>query len=1299
MTALPDYRADKAAAFGAMGWWQCNANVSAPQAGCDSAPPGIELPGVHPSVQPEHSLKSTKALFAPTPHLVGVAQTDLGSDVGQLFGAVTEADGVFVLFPYRSQPAYPTRTISCLHPGYTGPAAKVGFDGRCRGWYQSAVNSNITQFSSPYIFAGSGLLGVTASNAFVNESLHPPPHNVDTPKSGACLLDYSFDEVATIVKGQLLENGYGYLVDRTTGSAIVHPALDFSNPPPSTAIEAMEFSDIASVDAVAYVQDVLPQVFQRSSGRLDYARGTPSKPWSLSWRHIQLSPYVLVLTVPQEDIEAPIELVESFMQSFIVGMVTALAVILALVFVCIAAVGTRIMQLVVGPVRELKRLASDIQAGKARLSAERYSLRKPTLEVSRLAQALRQLHVLIRVGNSRVVEGDVEFAGPMLTEALEMFKRLGNAKAVGVCYTNLGAVAMQRRDFKEAIDMYRLAVQNSRDIIAKHLSAEEEDGALLGDDVGSKGRSGVLHSTSLYIEEGADSVAEATSGPAHRMHTRLASVMEQDIVKSPSHKTAQDQRQHSASTASAPSDGTAVSVGVVPSTLLDDTTSSLPKLQPMSRAGSTTHDSDTARTDSLQSLGAPAVLAQRLVPLPQLSSGSASAAGVHLTKPAAAGATTEDDFVINHVPLDDEAILTYSARSAAVSDGQRVPSSDGQRAPGRGQGDSASSGSRSERFILASQDTSGSLQASSGGLALLSSSHSTQGLAALPLVAAGSTQAAAPAAAPAQAAHDTITPTHVQHFTSLPLRPVAPRRAHFADDAVYSSSSQDAAPAGSMAKAVSSDGVLPSGADPAVAALTGGDMWGSRGALAHVMHRANTRMALGSELGEHGMPVVAALGDARHAQLLQQLAARQANLAKAYISRARVLADAALVQRLGGYVPAEQEAPLRSLDKSDLAQLRESADDAKQALNALEHAGRHLTAAVPALDTPAEAASAHAAATEAFTDAALAAAAYPTFARRVAALARFARASLVRCQLCLDEAMRDSTDDAAQEDAEHKRVLLQRRVRAAEAAALAAEGKTAAALQQFAASLCIGTVCSRDFDARVLWAMARLLLDGDEVECARRTATLAGAHVSGPREFSFVVDNSSSMAEGRLIDVAMDNVLSLYDTYVLPIDRVGLITYTRRAVVRIEPRRKGTERRAAKTRALIDACRTPRGGTACYDAILAALMQQVARAAAAAHGGKRTSARFVIVVTDGSDTMSRASAQDTLEIVRQVCVQTPITLHIVGVGLLQNEEAMRKIAAASAGGQYVPTDATRDSMDSAFNHISAAVAEVYVEAV
>ncbi len=1298
VTGLPDYRSAEAAAFGTLGWWQCNANISAPQAVCDPSPPGIELPGVFPATQPAWSVEHTKALFRSTPHLLGVAQTDLSTGSGGLFGAATEEDGVFMLFPFRSRPNYPISSISCVHPGYTGPAVKTGFDARCRGWYNAARISNETQFSSPYIFAGSGLLGVTASKAFYNLTTTPPPNGPSTPKEGVCFMDYSFDDVAVIVKARLLESGYGYLVDRTTGSAIVHPALDFANPPPSTKIEAMEFGDSGSKEAQAFVQGILPRIFAQPSGLADFTRSGESE-WSLAWRHVQLSPYVLVLTVPRQDVEAPIERVESFMEAFIVGMVAALAVILALVFVCIAAVGRRIMQLVVGPVRELQRLASDIQAGKARLSAERYTLHKPTFEVSRLARALRQLHVLIRVGNARVVEGDEQFAGPMLTEALELFKRLGNTKAIGVCYTNLGAVAMQRRDFKTAVHMYTLAVDNSRAIIAKHLRPEQE--AL---DDGSDAGSRDGPPSALYIGAEEESVADAApSSAAGRIHSRLASVMEEDIVVAPMRRGASSHGGQLPSSKDKSKGGAGGSASAVASVyshgvMLDDSLPSANQEGHM-RTGliSGTASAADAENPTLS-------LGDTMEATPPQRRGRGEGRGngtskLTSTESGELASAITDEFVISHPVADDDALLTYSGRSGAAAPPRALEggalmagTSSSTRA------DSVSLGGELigesplvQPFSMASSGSQGSLGVGtlgSGGGVPAGPSHSSD---------KATTR-------PAQQ----LPPVNVKPFASLPVQPGPARHARFASDVAsgdsdeLSSSSHSGGGVGSgkYSKATSSAGELPSGADPAAGSLNAGDVWGSRGALAHVMHRANTRMALGGEMGgDASVPVVAALGDHRHAQLLQQLAARQANLAKAYMSRARLLADAALVQRLGGYVLPELEAPLRSLDSGDLAQLRAASDDAKHALNALEHAGRHLTAAVPALQSPADAAAAHAAAAEAFTDAALAAAAYPAFARRVAALARFARASLVRCQLCLDEAMVDNSDQEAKQQAVHMRVLLQRRVKAAEGAALASEGKVPAALQHFAMALTTGTVCSRDFDARVLWAMTRLLLDTDQLESARRTATMAGAHVSGPREFAFVVDNSSSMGEHHLIDIAMDSVLSLYDTYVLPIDRVCLITFTRRAVMRVDPRRKGTGRRAAKTRALMDACRTARGGTACYDGILAAVMQQVSRAASQAASGRRTAARFIVVITDGTDTMSRASSKDTEAIVAQVCKHTPLAVHIVGVGALENEEALRAIAAASSGGQFVPADASRDSIDAAFNHITAAVAEVYVEAV
>ena len=991
----PEWDADAGGAYGTSGWWLCNGAQAPPGSSCDNG--GL---GVSSSQLSTPNGLHVDAGFVAQPHMKALASGDMRIGSGGLWGMGFEGDGTFSMYPFRPRERYRTLEISCSFPGYTGSLPKVGYDPRCRPWYTTARLSTEPEFSSPYIFAGSQNLGITAALSFFNTTAEPPPHTTASTREGVCFMDIDFTTVSASVKSRVGTGGYGWITD-TQGNIVAHPEVDLADPPPNTSILQVDLADASEGERRAFARDVLPGLQSLSRGRAQYFKG--GERWFISWGNVSVAQYSVSVTVPAADVEASFKTTEALITTFVSSLVLVVTFTLLLVLLCVVAAASRLIASVVGPVQELRKLAADIEAGRLRTNSPllKSGSQHSTREVTVLAQLLRQLFMVIRVSNSNLLAGDMQFAKAMLREALELFTRLQHQYAIGVCYTNLGAAFMHEQDYRSAITNYRLAVRNSEYLIEVHLGE----------------------------------------------------------VSSPD-----------------PDEGT-------------------------------------------------------LVPPP--------------------------------------------------------PGQTGVVAP---------------TVYPPAEDTPGS-QLTSGQLA--------------------TTTAAATAAA-----------KFLRSSTS--------------------------------------------------------------------MSSATERQAIA--------PITAQQGDEKHAKLLQQLASRQQNLAKAYLARARRVLDATLVKQLGGYVEARPSGTLSVSSSGTLVSehdpLEASASDCKRALNLLESAGKHLTAAIPALTSSQHVADAQACVTEMYSDAALAVAQHPQFSRRVASLAQATQDSFE----CFEAATTEAHFVMAQEYA-HLRVRLHRRVLAAQGASLATQGHTNSALQKLASALTTGSVCSPYVDYRVKWLMASLLLQEGQLEAARAVAASAGAHTNGAGDFLFLLDYSGSMGKAETGPTAMDALLEMFERYVLPIDRVGFITFARRPVLRFEPCVKGEGRAAGKVRAIIDSFRSPKGSSALYDALVSAIQLLHEQAAAHIPGtrGGFSAHRTIVAFTDGRDTASKHSANDVVKLLqgnpdppmKLAGGALDITLHIVLVGQLAgSRRTLRRMVDASSGGRLLQHGVSpRDEVDLAFNCVSMAAADVTLEAV
>ena len=391
------------------------------------------------------------------------AQVPLGR--GGFWGVAFEDNGVLVEYPFQSFRDFGTGAYDCPFPGYSGPRGeKRGYDPRCRPWYLGARSQQGAFFTAPYLFAGTTDLGITAALSFFNTTEYPAPTR-STPLDGVCMLDFAFTEVTESVQQKILSSGYGYIIN-AEGDAVAHPSLSYTSPPADPSILAFEFGSSSSPEAQAFAAGPLASMRAMEQGSAAYSKDGAE--WIVAWGNVSSAGYSIALTVPQSEVEEPFAQAKREIDAFIGGMTGIIIATLCVLFLILVYAGSRVVQSIVTPVQRLNDvvqsiLDKDFDGG---FPLEQGEMK--TQELALLAEVFRQMYTVVKVGHASLLGGDLEEAQQVYGEALELFTRMGHAKGMGVCYTNLGAAALLTGQHGEAIGFFTNAVQNAEQLLQAH---------------------------------------------------------------------------------------------------------------------------------------------------------------------------------------------------------------------------------------------------------------------------------------------------------------------------------------------------------------------------------------------------------------------------------------------------------------------------------------------------------------------------------------------------------------------------------------------------------------------------------------------------------------------------------------------------------------------------------------------------------------------------------------------------------------------------------------------------------------
>ena len=223
--------------------------------------------------------------------------------VGIYFGF--DSNGFYRYYPYTSFNAYPTFAYTCAYNNL----ATVGYDPRCRGWYNIAKSDDSVHYTSPYVDALSGKVLITSSKRIMSGN----------QLFGVIGMDYSMQQINDIIVQNIpYGTGYTFLMD-STGSIIAYPNLTLSSIPQTITQIESQISASVWTSVLNQSQNTTSIVMKNSQN------------WTLIYQYIPQQTYFLVMLYPSSDVATATNLMFAPIGTAILTGIIVLSVLLGLI--------------------------------------------------------------------------------------------------------------------------------------------------------------------------------------------------------------------------------------------------------------------------------------------------------------------------------------------------------------------------------------------------------------------------------------------------------------------------------------------------------------------------------------------------------------------------------------------------------------------------------------------------------------------------------------------------------------------------------------------------------------------------------------------------------------------------------------------------------------------------------------------------------------------------------------------------------------------------------------------------------
>ena len=366
------------------------------------------------------------------------------------------------------------------------PVGKYGYDPRCRIWYSETKRQAVWQdgfvyATAPYKFAATEVIGTTAGSGIID------------PKTngyvGTAAIDLSPTEIFSALEKTDVD--FYFVISPVGGDdSIVGPGHPLNSPPENIAQVVLPYDGegsknwrvFSNITAKMKAGEAGLEEFYRKSldgqnselvlsfapvrARVlkatrpdDFTRGAEMS--HVLWYSIGVVKSRDTLAMPFQGVKKEIE---SSVEATAIIFVSSVA---AITFLCILATAKvihcaikcfdlsvltfslpQISIAVTKPMLILLRVVQRVNAG--RIEDNMPPLEGGSREVTQVYMSFAKLYKIVRMSNSSFFSGDFKLAHHIASDALKLFRKIGDEKAIAIACNNIGntllALSIQRRE-------------------------------------------------------------------------------------------------------------------------------------------------------------------------------------------------------------------------------------------------------------------------------------------------------------------------------------------------------------------------------------------------------------------------------------------------------------------------------------------------------------------------------------------------------------------------------------------------------------------------------------------------------------------------------------------------------------------------------------------------------------------------------------------------------------------------------------------------------------------------------------
>uniref|UniRef100_A0A7S4VG51 Uncharacterized protein n=1 Tax=Ditylum brightwellii TaxID=49249 RepID=A0A7S4VG51_9STRA len=370
------------------------------------------------------------------------------------------------------------------------PLGTYGYDARCRSWYhtgkETAVADDVAPLyvTPPYRFASSELVGQSATLPLVD------PRNGELV--GMALLDFLSAALLVLDKGYLALPGLPILItvraDNFKNDVLVGP--NFTLGVDTARVEELvvpnhwnsssgtDFDEIATAmrdgkkggrrfkrmsmsgsEEHLYVSYAPVNVMSyRPTNHSDFSRGTVG---------FDTPVFSLAFLQSLDDIEDLFKVVPEQIKLLIRIFAGVLFAIIVLALMLLVYISARVTTSILLPTIQLLKMIRSMNNTGVDKDFTLLTDKSGSQEVYAVCEMFEMLFKIIRSANVSFFCGDIENAYWVLTDALRVFRRLENERAIGIACNNLGNCMLAMYRFLEETKETQICGLSKNDIISK----------------------------------------------------------------------------------------------------------------------------------------------------------------------------------------------------------------------------------------------------------------------------------------------------------------------------------------------------------------------------------------------------------------------------------------------------------------------------------------------------------------------------------------------------------------------------------------------------------------------------------------------------------------------------------------------------------------------------------------------------------------------------------------------------------------------------------------------------------------